>query len=288
MGGFHHSNEETYEQQVDGLVPLTAATRAVVVVAHYLAIPCLTLVVYAFVTKIHRLEGRIYSPFFLLTAVTWLLMATSFEIGNHFYVDNWQLYNPQADLINGSFFFFNFGAQNLLAMGLRRKTIPKGSDSTIVQWKTLAPLGIDSILAILIIVNPIVYGVAGRSTAVSALSPLASLAGIVIFWRTWRNLGPNWYTLVGGVGFLVFVLLGVGMLAVYRATQVEWVHALIGGSFVVSTLPLALAIWNVQEIEEPMEEGNGKEEDAVINANNDQVVDEENSEQEIDVGLFSD
>ena len=72
-----------------------------------------------------------------------------FEISNHFYIDNWQLYNPLDDLINGSFSFMNFGAQNLMAVSLRKvnlKFVRKGTN----VWEWLCIL-LDPILLLLIV-----------------------------------------------------------------------------------------------------------------------------------------
>ena len=247
MAGFHH-DDDVYEG--DG-VPLTAVTRAIVVIVHYAAIPCVSFAIYAFLRNIHVLEQRIWSPMMLLTALTWLLLATAFEISNHFYVDNWQLYDPQSDIINGSFSFFNFGAQNLMAVSLRKRDLAFARKGTsLTDWLMVF---FDPLLLLLIVINPIVYGFAGRSTAVTALSPVASVAGLTTLFRLWKNLGPNVYTLIGGISFMVLVMLGVGMLAVYRATEVEWIHVLIGGPFVASTLPLALAFWNATPVDDKSE-----------------------------------
>ena len=44
----------------------------------------------------------------------------------------------------------------------------------------------------------------------------------------------------------LLVILGVIFNAVYRATDAEWVHIFIGGSFVSSTIPLGIAFLNAE------------------------------------------
>ena len=61
---------------------------------------------------------------------------------------------------------------------------------------------------------------------------------------------------------------GVMMLAVYNATDLEWIHGLIGGSFIASTIPLSIAFWNAQlqdeSPEESPEEESGKQEVEIV------------------------
>ena len=246
-------------------IPLNDVTRPITIVIHYLAIPAVTFAIWCVIQRFDIIRRRIYSPFLLLVALTWLLMGSTFEIANHFYIDNWQLYDPQADLINGSFSFFNFGAQNLLAFSLRHKHFGLGfsGKSGILQY--MATIW-DPIFLVLIIVNPIVYAVAGRSTSVTALSPIASIAGLFIMFRTWYNLGPNIYTKCGGIFFFILVICGVVMLSVYRNTNTEWVHILIGGSFVSSTIPLAIAF--LYATEEAQQQDDGREEEISHPADN--------------------
>lgn len=241
LGGDH--GDDDYNG--DG-IPLSDTTRFLLIIVHYLTFPFVTFTIYAFVKKFDVLVQRIWSPFFLLIALTWLLIGPAFEIGNHFYIDNWQLYRPVSDLINGSFSFFNFGSQNILAVSLRKPNRPFFRCGTsILDWFSIFA---DLILPLLIFVNPLVYALAGRSKAVAALSPLAAVAGLFTLFRAWFNLGPNVYTKVGSILFFVLVILGVILNAVYKATDAEWVHIFIGGSFVSSTIPLGVAILNAERL----------------------------------------
>lgn len=237
-------------------IPLNDTTRAIVIAVHYAAIPLVTFLFWAFLEKHHIFKKRIWSPFLLVIALTWLLIGPVFEIGNHFYIDNWQLYDPQSDLINGSFNFFNFGAQNILALSLRtrnQKFIRRPSGGGFRLIGDILAIILDPILAVLVIINPVVYGVAGRETANTSLSPLAAIAGLFTLFRVWRNLGPNYYTLCGGIGFFSLAIFGVIFFSVYNSTGVEWIHILIGGSFVSSTIPLGVAFLNIQESSEDEE-----------------------------------
>ena len=159
MGGTHHLRNHTNNDDYlgDG-IPLNDVTRAIVIVVHYAAIPLVTFLFWAFFQKYDMFKKRIWSPFLLLIALTWLLIGPVFEIGNHFYVDNWQLYNPQSDLINGSFFFFNFGAQNILALSIRinnQKFIRRPSGGGFTLIGDILAIILDPILAVLVVVNPI-------------------------------------------------------------------------------------------------------------------------------------
>ena len=72
------------------------------------------------------------------------------------------------------------------------------------------------------------------------------MAGLFTLFRVWFNLGPNVYTKVGSILFFVLVIFGVVFNAVYQATDAEWVHIFIGGSFVSSTIPLGIALLNAE------------------------------------------
>ncbi len=251
MGGSHHYNVADDDYRGDG-IPLNDATRTLVAIVHYLTIPVVTFTIWALMKKLSVFEQRIFSPFILMVTLTWYLMAAAFEIANHYYIDNWQLYDPQADLINGSFSFFNFGAQNLLALSLRKKDLKFFRCGTsILDWLAIIW---DPIFVLLIFANPIVYGLAGRQASVTALSPLASVGGLFALFRVWYNLGPNKATMLGGIFYFVLVMIGVIMLAVYNSTEAEFVHLFIGGSFISSMIPLTIAFLNAEVAEEKSSE----------------------------------
>lgn len=76
--------------------------------------------------------------------------------------------------------------------------------------------------------------------------PVNAISGITTLLRLWFNLGPNQATMYGGIGYLVLTLCGVFALAQYKVYCIEFMHILIGGSFVLSLVPLSYAIWFVE------------------------------------------
>jgi len=225
-------------------VLLTDTTRVIVAIVHYCTFPVISTCIYAISRNFDVFSKRIWSPFWLLQALIALELAAAFEIGNHYYVNEWQLFDPESDLINGSFFVCNFAAQNILALSLRKNLPFFRRGRSFLDWVNII---VDPLLIVLVILPPIVYGTAGRKTATTALSPIAAIAGVFTLFRVWKNLGPNTATLVGGILFLVLVLCGVSANAIYRATDAEWIHIFIGGSFISSAIPLAVAFFNIED-----------------------------------------
>jgi len=245
-------DEAIFQSAEDGCsvnTPLTDVQRNIVIVTHYMTFVVVTGAIYVFLKKYEVLQTRIWSPFLLLLALTFNEIGPAFEIGNHFYVNNWELLNPESDLINASFFFLNFAAQNLLALSLRKKGLPlvrpiecSFPDGII---DAIAMLG-DFLFIILVPITPLVYIFFGRGTATSTLSPLAAVSSIWSLLRAWKNFGPNKYTKWGSIAYFVLAMLGVVMLAVYKSTCIEFVHVAIGGSFVSSLIPFSIALLNAE------------------------------------------
>jgi hypothetical protein len=119
----------------------------------------------------------------------------------------------------------------------------------------------DVVFTVTILVQTLLYNVLGRDESTSILTPVTSIAGVFTVFRVWFNLGPNNYTKYGGIFFLVFALLGVFSLGVYKEKCIEFIHVAIGGSFVFSLIPLSIAIWNA---EPPSDE---EDEEGVTNEN---------------------
>jgi len=247
------ANEGTY-CETDELVPLTDAQRTTVIVVHYLAFVTCTFALWALSKKYDVIKTRIWSPFLLMTGFVWLQLAAAFEIGNHFYINDWQLYEPISDLINASFSFLNFGAQDLNALSLRKKGLPfvRPIDKIFSINGLLAAIAMiaDFLFIVLIPIRPIIYAAVGRQASITILSPFAALSGLFTLFRLWFNLGPNLGSKWGGIFFFVFAMLGVAMNAVYRATCIEFVHLAIGGSFIFSVVPFGIAL-NAAEHESP-------------------------------------
>lgn len=251
MSGDHHGEEN---------VPLTDTQRIIVIIVHYLTFVVCAWNIWCFLYKFDILRSRIWMPYLLLLGLIWLQIAAGLEIGNHYYVGDWELAGFQSDLINGSFYFFNFGGNYLIALGLRVKDSPffrcpskdNGIFNCVVDFFAML---FDILMVIALIFTAPLYAAIGRDSAISVISAFGAFAGIGTLFRLWRNLGPNRGTLWGGIIFLVLALTGVVMTAVYRSTGLEWLHIFIGGSFVASVIPLTIAIL-CSENEERVNEDN--------------------------------
>lgn len=287
MGFYHktsnaHDHSSTYEAEDtedSGNVPLTDTQRVVVVIAHYAAFVMGTIIIWAFLHRIDTLRNRIAGPFLLLTGLTWLQIGAALEIANHYYEGDWELVGFPSDLINGTFYFFNFGAQYMNALGLRRKGVPffrspKKNENTKYCgccFTDLVAMIFDILMVIGIIITGPVYAAMGRDGAISLLSMFGAMAGVGTLFRLWKNLGPNRVTLFGGIGFLALALLGVGMTSVYMSTGIEWVHVFIGGSFVASLIPFTIAILWAEELPEEMETSEEEEEEMLAKKEEDDL-----------------
>ena len=259
MGAGHHDTM-TSVQAEDGTgettdnVPLTDTQRTITIIVHYLAFVIGAIVIWAFLHKYDTLRNRLWSPFILLTGLVWLQIGSALEIGNHYYEGNWELSGFPTDLVNGTFYFFNFGAQYLNALGLRKKGLPffrwPSSGSGGRWWHCLIDLTalvFDIIMVAAVFSTAPMYTALGRESASSIISAFGAMAGVGIVFRLWRNLGPNRWTLWGGILFLAFALVGVGMISAYQNTGVEWYHIFIGGMFVVSLIPFTVAILKAED-----------------------------------------
>lgn len=253
MGADHgvHNEENGIEN-----TPLTDTQRTVVIVVHYLAFVFGAVIVWAFLRRIDTLRNRIWSPFLLLTGLIWLQVSSALEIGVHYYEGNWELAGFPSDLVNGSFYFFNFGALYLNSLGLRRKGLPffRGPSRKDGEpmWRLLldaTALLFDMLMVIGVVSTAPLYAALGRDSVISLISAFGAIAGIGTVFRMWKNLGPNSYTLWGGILFLAFSLLAVGMTSVYMNTGIEWLHAFIAGSFVTSLIPFTMAILHAEDLE---------------------------------------
>eukprot|EP00984_Skeletonema_dohrnii_P012776 scaffold5217_cov80-Skeletonema_dohrnii-CCMP3373.AAC.1 len=194
------------------------------------------------------IQQRIYSPFTLMVGLVWLQLGTAFEIGNHYYTSDWALEIATTDLINGSFSFFNFGANNINAIALKKKGVPllRCPDWIINGLVDAVAIIGDLFLLIATIIQPLLYVMLGRVGSNSVLIPSSTVAGVFTLVRLWQHLGPNTYTFWGGTLFLVLALSGVGFNILYGMTCVEFLHVAIGGSFVGSMIPFTIALWNAE------------------------------------------
>ena len=238
-------------------VPLTDVQRIAVVVVHFLTFFVGAISIGAFLYKYDTLRKRIWCPYLLLMGLVFFQIAGAFEIGNHYYEGNWELAGFPSDLINGNFYFFNFGATYLNALGLRKKGVPifrrpilcccgggGGNDKSTVVAGLLDVLAMifDLILVVGFFITAPAYAVLGRADAVGILSGFAALGGFATLFRLWRNLGPNCGTLFGGLGWWTMVVCGIVLTSVYMSTGYEWLHALLGSFFVFCLIPMTVGI----------------------------------------------
>ncbi len=157
-----------------------------------------------------------------------------------------------TDLINASFSFFNFGAIFLNAICLRKlglkfiRKIDFCSGNLFANILDAVTLVADIVFVIGIFVQPILYIAIGKEGSTRILTAGTSVAGVFVVIRLWFNLGPNPYTKWGGLLYIAFVFVGVFSLQYYVRSCVEFVHAMIGGGFVLSVIPLSVAIWNAE------------------------------------------
>eukprot|EP00586_Coscinodiscus_wailesii_P003014 CAMPEP_0172484008 /NCGR_PEP_ID=MMETSP1066-20121228/11258_1 /TAXON_ID=671091 /ORGANISM="Coscinodiscus wailesii, Strain CCMP2513" /LENGTH=269 /DNA_ID=CAMNT_0013248243 /DNA_START=103 /DNA_END=912 /DNA_ORIENTATION=+ len=240
--------------------PLTDTQRVFVVSVHFLTFAVAGWTVWAIQRKLPILHKRIWSPFLLITGIIFLQLGAAFEIANHYYEGNFELKDMKTDFINGVFYFFNFGGNYLNVLGLRNKSVPffripgfigncKGGcfDLLIMLFDIFMVVGI-------FITLPIYFSL-GREQSISTISAFGAFAGIGILFRLWRNVGPNRGTLFGGIGFFIMAIVGVIMTQVYQANGVEFLHAFIGGSFVLSLIPFTIGILSAVELPEGQKTG---------------------------------
>jgi len=272
-------------------VPLTNTQRVIVIVVHFILFVIGAVSILAFLCKYDTLRQRIWCPYLLLMGLIFLQIAGAFEISNHYYEGNWELAGFPSDLINGSFYFFNFGGTYLLALGMRKKGVPifrlpllfrycycgggtgTGTDSegdrscgwlaVINSLLDLMAMLFDLILVVGFFITGPIYLAVGRGDAVGSLSGFAALAGIATLFRLWQNLGPNYGTLFGGLLWYIMIICGIVFLSVYMETGYEWIHAVIGSFFVLSLIPFTVGIlYATEEVVET------DVEDSVSNNNN--------------------
>lgn len=247
-------------------VPLTDTQRAVVIVVHFIVFVIGAVSIWAFLYKYDTLRQRIWCPYLLLMGLIFFQIAGAFEIGNHYYEGNWELAGFPSDLINGSFYFFNFGATYLNALGMRKKGVPifrrpllfrycccgggTGSEgersgacrAVMNSLLDLIAMIFDFILVVGFLITGPMYLAVGRGDAVGILSGFAALAGIATLFRLWRNLGPNYGTFFGGLGWYIMIICGIALTSVYIKTGYEWLHAVLGSFFVLCLIPITVGI----------------------------------------------
>lgn len=255
MGAYHHSNNSVQSLNATNAtgdvfvaVPLTDDQRTIVAVIHYLVFVVGAVSIWAFLYKFDTLQKRIWSPYFLLMGLIFFQIAGAFEIGNHYYEGDWELAGFPSDLINGSFYFFNFGATYLNALGLRNKDVPifrrplLSAKGFVAGLLDILAMIFDLILVAGFVLTAPFYAAAGREDSSGILSAFAAIGGIATLFRLYYNLGPNCGTLIGGLGWWAMIMVGIVLTSVYKETGYEWLHAVLGSFFVFCLVPITIAI----------------------------------------------
>merc|ERR1719330_1576965 len=103
----------------------------------------------------------------------------------------------------------------------------------------------DGICAFGFLLVPILYGVIGREGMSGLPTVATALAGILLAYRLGASLGGAFWMYLRGVIFFLLTNLAVILFNVYKSNGVEYLHMFIGGSFVSSTVPMALCWWYV-------------------------------------------
>lgn len=234
-------------------VPLTPTQKTIVILAHYSVFVTVYIGFFCAYTKQDILKQRIWSPLLLFTSLIFLLICPGFEIGDHYFTEPlpWELKEAPSSLINGSFAFFNVGGVCLMALAVRKIgvpffRVPSFSDNLLAGILDLVVMLADILVAVVAVAQPFLYATLGRLGAQSYTNPVNAASGILILVRFWQNLGPNKYTAIGGIGYLVATLFGVFSLGRYEDECVEFIHFFIGGSFAVSPIFFSIAVWNAE------------------------------------------
>lgn len=244
--------EDTPEPNCVESTPLSTWQLYAIIGAHYATFVVGTGALYVVYLKAEALKTRIFSPFLFMVALVWLQVGPAFEIASHDYEDNWELKNAvRASLVHGSFSFFNVGAVCLIPLSLHKLGVPlirtpSFNDGCIAGLLDLASVLSDVVCAFTIVAMPALYYFLGRGGSQDFTIPINAISGITSLLRLWFNLGPNQATMYGGIGYLVLTLCGVFAFAQYKVHCIEFMHILIGGSFVLSLVPLSVAIWFVE------------------------------------------
>mmetsp|Transcript_11382 Transcript_11382/g.22676 ORF Transcript_11382/g.22676 Transcript_11382/m.22676 type:complete len:126 (+) Transcript_11382:208-585(+) len=125
--------------------------------------------------------------------MVYLQIGSGIEIANHFYEGNFELDEFKSDLVNGTFYYFNFGAQALMVLGLRQAGVPffracSAGNGEQSKWQCFAAwVGtvFDVFMVLSIPATPVVYALGGREKAVSICSAFGAYAGIGNLYRLW-------------------------------------------------------------------------------------------------------
>jgi len=278
MGGYHNTNNAV--QSLDAIdmtdevvvsVHLTDTQRIIVAVVHFLVFALGAVSIWAFLYKYDTLRNRIWCPYILLMGLVFFQIAGALEIGNHYYEGNWELAGFPSDLINGSFYFFNFGGTYLMALGLRKKGVAIFrrplccSGGFKAGALDVLAMVFDLILFVGLVLTAPFYAIAGRANASGILSAFAAIGGFAILLRLYANLGPNCGTLFAGICWWVMIACGIVLTGVYKSIGYEWLHAVIGAFFVLSLAPIIIGILSAVDVQDRSSDADNEDDEGQTN-----------------------
>jgi len=243
---------ETEGTRCEDSEPLTPTQETLIILAHYSVFVTVYIGFFCTYAKLDILKQRIWSPLLLFTSSIFLIICPGFEIGDHYFTEPlpWELKEAPSNLINGSFAFFNVGGICLMTLAIRKIgvpffRVPSFSNGVLAGLLDLVAMLGDIACAVLVVAQPFLYASLGRLRAQGFTTPINTVSGILILFRLWKNLGPNKYTAIGGIGYLVATLSGVFILKFgYEEKCVEFIHFFIGGSFSLSSIFFSIAVYN--------------------------------------------
>ena len=222
----------------------------IVVIAHFVEFPIGLFMMWVAYNHLETLKLRCYSPFLIMVGVACGAIGTMSEIGSHHYLGDFDLckYHPN-DMVHASFMFFIAALLVTTNIGVskRGRAFPPDCCDIIYLVVTL----LDVVTVAITFALPFVYAKYGPDfTQNTVFVPNQAVCGLVSAFRIWKNLGPSSATLLGGLGYFGLNMIGVIFLAVYKDTGILLLHAVIGGSFIMSQLPFGYAIYKAKDHDE--------------------------------------
>eukprot|EP00518_Triparma_eleuthera_P004814 CAMPEP_0182464368 /NCGR_PEP_ID=MMETSP1319-20130603/8572_1 /TAXON_ID=172717 /ORGANISM="Bolidomonas pacifica, Strain RCC208" /LENGTH=139 /DNA_ID=CAMNT_0024664009 /DNA_START=190 /DNA_END=610 /DNA_ORIENTATION=+ len=130
--------------------------------------------------------------------MVYLQIGSGIEIANHFYEGNFELDEFKSDLVNGTFYYFNFGAQALMVLGLRQAGVPffracSAGNGEQSKWQCFAAwVGtvFDVFMVLSIPATPVVYALGGGKKLSPSAQPSEHTQASVTFTASGRTWAP--------------------------------------------------------------------------------------------------
>jgi len=133
--------------------------RNIVIFMHYLSFVAGFFVMWVFMKKFRTLETCIYSPFLVLIGIAWLQIGGGINIGGYYYSEDWNIltFRSPFDLVNGTFYFFHFGGNYLIALGLRKFDLPLFRSLFVPKFSEKLAILLDMFMVIGLPATPVLY-----------------------------------------------------------------------------------------------------------------------------------